>query len=397
MRRPLFVLLAIGLTSFLSLRGAGAITPAGFDCGPDDGRERLTADGFHLDFQAPQTTATGHDVVGLVGGPYPQTLMERATAHFHFRVFPAPATSADLRIAVDWEGQGDFDLDVYDGNGNELGSSHEFNPESGNGESAIVEDLAHCTDIQVHITNYLASPEETVSLDIDVTPGETLFACEEEDPHPACAGKLVGEAPDVAPDTRTRLYLGGDRPGQLAMVPHYPYATAGAGDPPMQGRLVSERPTGGAPNTFTHYALGNTNQAKNPFQAHFTLPVEPGTRITGDLTAVLWLSSQTLQDGGTLNVDLFADSTGALAQTLVGHIAVPGEQVGTDPTPLVVTFQDVDLTLEYDLTLQISSLGVVTTGGSAGNPADAQWTLYYDSVQFPSHVTLDLPQDAPAA
>ena len=397
MRRPLFVLLAIGLTTILFLPGAGAITPSGFDCGPDDGRERLTADGFHLDFQAPQTTATGHDVVGLVEGPYPQTLMERATAHFPFRVFPAPATSADLRVAIDWEGQGDFDLDIYDGEGNELGASHSFNPQAGNGESAIVEGLAHCTDIQVHVTNYAASPEETVHLDIDVTPGETSFACEEEDPHPACAGKLAGEGPDVAPDTRTRLYLGGDRPGQLAMVPHYPYTTAGAGDPPMQGRLVSERPTGGAPNTFTHTGLGNTNQAKNPFQAHFTLPVEEGTRITGDLKVVVWVSSQTLQDGGTLNVDLFGDSRDALSQTKVAGIQVPGAQVQTSPAPLAVTFEDLNLLLDYDLTLQVSALGVATTGGETGNPADAEWTVYYDSVQFPSHVTLDFPQDAPAA
>lgn len=397
MRRPLFVVLAMALiAAILPLSAVGAITPPGLDCGPDDGRERLTAEGFDLDFQAPETTATGHDVADLAGAPYPQALMERATAHFRFRVFPAPATSADLRIAIDWAGQGDLDLDVYDEQGSELGASHTFNPLDGNGELILVEDVAHCTDIRVLVSNYLASPEEIVHLDMDVTPGETLFACEEEDPHPACAGKLAGESPDVAPDTRTRLYLDGDRPGQLAMQGHYVNKTAGSTVVDAESVLTPQRPVSGQANQFTHVGTGNPDQNQNPFMANFTVPFAGPTRIQGDVRATTWVSSQTLAGVGdnpasVLYMDLWADSFGSpLSGVRLARVEVPGSVIGAAPTPLTVTFDDLDATAEEELTLQLAS----PRANDTTNPSDVEWTVHYGSVQFPSHLTLDLPDGA---
>lgn len=394
MKRSLLLAPVIALAAGFLASPAAAITPTGFDCGPDDGRGRLTAEGFHLDFQAPGTTATGHDLISFAGQEPPPAVMQHSTAHFPFRLFTAPSTFATVKVGIDWEGTGDFDLDVLDDEGEVLGGSHAFNPVDGNGETVTVADVAHCTDLWILVNNYLASPEEMLTLDIQVTPGDFTFACEADDPHPACAGKAEGEAPATAADPRARLYLGGDRPGQASMAGHYAGGTAGQPEP-LTATLETGRPTGGQTNSFTHTALGFTDQGHNPFHAHFTAPVAEPFTLQGDVHALVWVSSQTLQDGGTLHVDLWADSFGQAASgTRLARVDVAGKAIGTAPTPLAVTFQDLDVFVEQELFLQISSEPVATSGGQTGNPADAHWTVYYDSVQFPSQLALEVPAGA---
>ena len=389
MRRPSAILLALALgVPLLFVVPAGAL-PATFDCGPDDGREQLTTEGIQLDFDAPAVTAP--ELASPVPANHPFITAQRS-ANFSFRANFTPYQSGDLTFRLTWPDSSDFDILVFDGEGNELGRSAESNIDGGDTrfEEVTIAAITHCADLSVAVRSWAGRPDQDLSLKISFSNPGPAFACALDDPHPACAGKAEGDAPARVEDTRMRLYLGGDRPGQAAMAGHYPFATGNLGNPPLSGSLSTQRPTGGVPNTFTHTALGNTNQNKNPFQAHFTRPFsEPGS-VVGDVHALLWVSSETLKNDGILYVDLFVDGTGPLVQTRQARISVPGAQINSHPTPIRVTFRNVQIPVESDFTLQVASDAVATSGGTTGRPGDAQWTLWYDSVQFPSRVTLSL-------
>lgn len=401
MRRS--ITLALGLVlaaSFLPLGPASAITPGGFDCPPDDGREQITPDGLRHEFAAPQSTATGHDIAELAGAPYPALPIEMATARFPLRANLAPYTYGDLEFTLGWAGTGDFDLYVLDADGNELESSVNFNPLDGNGEKVTVPGVDHCDDLTVLVRNYAAQGGEPLTLSIVFKFPGPMFACEEEDPHPACEGKEAGEAPEPAVDSRTRLWFGGGRPGQAAMPAHYVNNTAGSTVLEESGELVKDRPLAGEVNHFTHTGQGFDDQNQNPFQANFTIGVTDVTTIQGDLHVTAWVSSQTMQGvgdnpPGTLHVDLYADSFGAvLAGTHLGRVSVPGTGIGESPTRISATFEDLDVTIEQELTVQIAAAPVATSEGVVGNPSDAHYAVYYDAVQFPSGITLDTPASA---
>ena len=247
--------------------------------------------------------------------------------------------------------------------------------------------------------SYLATPGIPLRLTIAFSNPGPMFACEEEDPHPACEGKEEGEAPDPVPDTRTRLYLGGDRPGQLSMQGHYVHDLEVSGIRPVGGEaalsstLGTDRPLGGTPNHYTRPAGGNPEQHENPFMANYSLQVSKPTAIRGEVKALLWVSSQTFGHGagGPLLVDLWADGTMALTGTRLARVQVPGSAIGTAPTPVFVIFSGLDKVVERELVLQVSAEPVVGTQGGSGDPADAEFTIFYDSVQFPARLTLDLP------
>jgi len=372
---------------------AAAITPAGFDCPQDDGRESLTTDGFQLDFEAPAVAAPE-----LAAANHPAATAQRSGIFF-FRANFAPYASGDLTFTLSWTDSSDFDLYVFDAEGSTMAVSNASNIDGGDTrvEEAVVEGMSHCTDFSVQARNWAGRPDQTLKLKIEFKNPGPAFACELDDPHPACAGKAEGEAPDRLPDTRTRLYLGGDRPGQASMVGHYVFGNAGAGEPPLKGTLSSTRPLGGKPNTHTRLLAGNPEQHENPFFANFSIPVEGPKQLKGTVDVLLWLSSQTMsQDGGPVHIDLMKDGTGALAtDTRIARVDVAGSAIGTTPTPVRVRFTGLDAVVESELVLQISANPVATSGGAVGNPNDAELTLYYDSVQFPSRVTLDPLGPAP--
>lgn len=331
-------------------------------CGDDDGRERLTAVGFEHHFDAPAV-------------PAPLVATSYADAVFPFLVDVAPSATATIDIELSWAQPTDFDLYVYDADGSELGASTSFNPEDGAGES--IEDLAvtHCDLIAVVVNNWLGTPDETLDLHVDVTPGSDQLACAEGDPAPGCDGKEAGEAPDAVPDARTRLYLGGDI-GQASMV----WAFAGNQDLP-QATLEEARPTSGTPNSYTRPIFGFRDQYRNPFMPHFTATFDDETDVFGDVDALVWVSSPTLAQGGTLVVDLY------LSGVLVSSVEVPGEDIGATPTPVHVRFPDIDFDRSFDVTLQLGTEPALSSNGP-GEPADALFTVHYGSVQFPSRVTL---------
>ena len=353
-----------------------AATP--IECPPDDGRERLTTDGFELDFEAPY--AKTYEAVPAA--EHTEAVKEQRDAKFPFSADFTPYTSATVRVTLNWTEQADHDAFVLGEDGSELAAANARTVFDGP-ETLDVE-LAHCESFTVIARSGPGHPGSMMSLDITVTPGKTLLACAESDPAPGCAGKLAGEAPDLIPDTRSRLYLGGGRPGQASMAGHYVWTTGDqAGDPPLHGTLAATRPTGGTPNTYTRPAAGFDDQYQNPFLAHFGLPLE-GKQITGDVHALVYASSQTMNQGGILNIDLWADGS------LLKRVEFPGANVPTVASPLTATFNDIDVLVETELTLTVSAKPAASTQGP-GNPADAEWTIYYDGVQFPSRVTLNPP------
>ncbi len=373
--------------------GSANAVQASLDCPQPDSRGQLTTDGLTLDFDAPVVTAPELAAPAPANHPF---LTAQRSANFSFRANFTPYQSGDLTFRLTWPDSSDFDIFVFDAEGSELGRSAESNIDGGDTrfEEVTIQGILHCDDLAVAVRSWAGRPDQKLTLKVDFKNPGPVFTCAADDPHTACAGKAAGEPPVRVADTRTRLYLGGDRPGQAAMAGHYPLATAGQGEPPLSGRLSTQRPTGGVPNTFTHTAAGNTNQNKNPFQAHFTLPfAEPGT-ITGDVDALVWVSSETLKNGGILYVDLFVDGTGPLTTTRQARVSIPGAQIQSHPTPIRVSFSNVEIPVETDFTLQVATDAVATSAGTVGRPEDAQWTLWYDSVQFPSHVTLRLPSPA---
>lgn len=354
-----------------SAQSAPAAPTAG--CSTDDGRERLTADGFGLTFAPPAALAPELSATRGVTGEAVTTWRE---GKFPFLVDLAPAATAVLDVDLGWKRTSDYDLYVLGSDGSVLAASEESNIETGvPAESAQGVPVRHCDQITVVVRNWAGLPAgHDLRLDVAVTPGATLLSCTEDDAAPGCAGKAAGDAPDAVPDPRSRLYLGGD-PGQASMAWH----TAGSEELP-RGTLSAEQPTGGLPNQYTRPVVGFRDQLRNPFVPHFTGTFEPRTaKGTGD--ALVWVSSPTLRQGGTLHVDLYLDDS------LAGTVAVPGSVVGTTPTPVHVSFPGLDLRGTTSATLQLGTTPAVSSAG-AGNPADALFTVHYGSVQFPSRITV---------
>lgn len=371
---PAAVLLAVLLPTTPS--ALGETVP--IQCPPDDGRERLTTDGFTLQFESPYWKT--YEAVAALA--HTKAVRAQRDAKFLFTADFTPYTSANVKFTLNWTESADHDLVVLGAEG-ELGVANAravFD-----GPEVVEIELMHCQQIEVIARSGPGHPGSVMSLDVQVTPGKALLACGENDPAPGCAGKLAGEAPSRVPDQRTRLYLGGGRPGQASMAGHYVWTTGNqAGDPPLFGTLATARPTGGRPNTYTRTVLGFDNQYQNPFQAHFSIPLE-SKRVLGDVNALVYASSQTMaSNGGTLNIDLWADSG------LLKRVEIPGSQVSTVASPLRATFSDIDVVVESKLTLTVSAKPAAGTGGP-GNPGNAEWTIYYDSVQFPSRVTMNPP------
>ena len=67
------------------------------------------------------------------------------------------AKTGNAAITISWDNDADYDLYVYDAEGNAIGEgANSFNPLDGSGESMLLPRAAHCTDFRVDIVNYLA-------------------------------------------------------------------------------------------------------------------------------------------------------------------------------------------------------------------------------------------------
>lgn len=369
------------------LPAAGEVTSS-VACGPDDGRERLTAGGFEATFAAPVVTYPGLSApVDNNLGP----LQELRSAPFSFTVDVAPSDRADVLVTLDWAELSDFDVFIFDDTtGTEIGRAAEDNSANGLTHEQVSLTLAHCQQVTFAVRSWSGSPLEQLTLTLEVTPGTTLLACAAGDPAPNCTGKAEGEAPDASPaDTRTRLYLGGG-PGQASMAWHYVQAN-GVGSNPVtealpRATMAAERPTNGVPNSHTRVVGGfrqdHATAWRNPLIPHWSYDFPERTDVSGDVTAVLWVSSRTIDETGRFFVDLWIDGSPA------GTVEVPGSRIRQEPTRIAVTFSDVKHANASGVTLQAATDPVATSDGQVNNLREAEVTVHYGSVQFPAFVTL---------
>jgi hypothetical protein len=363
----------VSLALILGLMPSATAATSQVDCGPDDGRDRLTPNGYSLEFDAPAMTApelaATHDVTGDVITPW-------RSAPFAFTADLAPSKTASAKIRLDWTDSADYDIFVYDAEGSEIGRSDTSNIDAQVIGEEVVLEIMHCDRFTVVVKSWAGRPDERLKLAISVTPSAQLLSCVAGDTAPGCAGKQPGQAPDPVADTRTRLYLGGD-PGQISML--HAYQNNGA---PFHGTLATARPTGGTPNSHTRALVGFHDQYQNPLVPHFSVDFAEPRTIKGNVPLVFWASSPTLDATGTLYAILFGD--GEALRT----VPIKGDSVTKDPTRVAVTFEGIDAPALERLTLQIATRPVATSGGQVNNPRDALVTVHYGCVQFPSRLTL---------
>lgn len=368
----LFVLSAV---LFVGVLPAGAATETSDVSCPDaDGRERLTLDGAKATFDAPlpfpALAATGEFTVAVSG-------YRRAV--WQYQADLSPVSSADVVVDLTWaDPVSDYDIFVTDAEGFEIARSDDVNPGAAAAEQAGFT-VAHCEMFTVSITNFAGQIGQDLNLEIKAAPAAdaTGLTCREGDTAPGCAGKAAGDAPTAVADSRGLLYLAGD-PGQASMI----HTQAGADEVPFRATLDSTRPTGSTPNSYTAPPVG-FNTYQNPFQAYFSTVFDEPRDIAGDVTALVWVSSQTMSQGGTLVAELFVDGGGS-----VGRVEIPGTSIGANPTALPLRFANVNAPDAADLTLQLGKEPVAASNGSTSSPGNATFTVHYGSVQFPARVTL---------
>lgn len=373
MRKPL--LLAVVAALLLGVLPAGAVTAtSGVACPDADGRERLTLDGakstFEAPFAAPLLAATAE---------FTTAVASHRRAIWQYQADLAPVSAADVVIDLSWaDGASDYDIFVADADGMEIARSDTFNAVDQVFTEQAAFQVMHCEAFTVTVSNFAGQPFQPLDMSITVTPtaGAQTLACIEGDTAPGCAGKAAGTAPDRVADARGFFYLSGD-PGQGSMV----HTQAGAEDVPFRSNLSTTRPTGAKPNSYTAPPVG-FNTYQNPFQAYFGTAWETPRRITGDVTALVWVSSRTMKEaGGTLVAELFADSGS------VGRVEIPGAAIGEGPTAIPVRFAGIDVEA-YEITLQLGKEPVASSNGTTSSPGNATFSVWYDSVQFPSRLTL---------
>jgi hypothetical protein len=346
------------------------------DCGPGDGRESMTTEGFAFSFLPP---TTGGNTAASDADPT-RTVWANRTATFPFRANFAPHATANLKINLSWANNPhDFDLYFVDAEGNGAVSQN-FNQTDPTGESLVQEGVKHCDNFAILVRNWVAGPAEELTLKIVVEPtGETL-ACAEADPAPGCAGKAAGEAPAFVPDDRARLYFGGDRPGMLAATARYA-ASVATQQAPISQALTPARPGTGVPNFHTRTVAGNPDfgEANNFFPYFRTAVAKPFT-MSGPVHVLAWLSSRSMDADDKLWFDLHLDGG------LVKRVEVQ-PALGPGPKPVLVTIDGYEPT---EVTQSIT-VGITSPRGNDDPPNQAsyaEWTLLYDSVQYQSRASL---------
>lgn len=376
MRRTLLIALATLLVLSVVPAGADSHPPESVvDCGPDESRELLTPDGVELEIAAP----TGYPDPGAVREESEERTVPFRNANLYYRADLAPSASARVAFELSWEGAGDYDLHVVKGARQTYVS-----------EAANVDDLTesvslpidHCDDLHVIIRNYSGSPAVPLALTATVTDEAGALTCIQDDPAPGCDGLAEGDAPVRVEDTRTFHYLTGT-PGQVSMAHDF----VGDPDNPLRPATSEERPNTPVWNSYTRPMVGFDNY-RNPFLPWFPVEFDGLETIEGDVSALVYVSSPTLAgdadagiEPGTLSVSLWANGGAE-----IGRVDVPGSQIRDVPTPVLVTFEDISRNVR-SLDLQVGTEPTVSSGGQ-GEPADANHTVWYDSVQFPSRLTL---------
>jgi hypothetical protein len=370
------LLLALAALLLVGVLPAGAATEtSGVTCPDADGRERLTMEGAKTTFDAPIAFP------GLAAtAEFTGEASSYRRAVWQYQADLSPVSAADVVVDLTWaDAASDYDIFVIDADGGELARADEINAVDKPSAEQASFPIGHCENFTVAVTNFAGQPVQDLELSLKLTPAADAktLACIDGDTAPGCAGKTAGAAPDAAADTRGLYYLSGD-PGQGSMV----HAQGGAEDVPFRATLSPDRPTSSTPNSYTATPFGFATY-KNPLQPFFFTELASPRDITGDVTSLVWVSSRSMSQGGTLIAELFVDGGGS-----VGRVEIPGTQIGSTPTAIPIRFANVNAPQAADLTLQLAKEPVASSGGATSSPGNATFTVHYGSVQFPSRVTL---------
>lgn len=334
---------------------ATPVTNEGIEPTCHAGMQLVTTEGFELTFDAPYATAPELAATGDVTG---NGISRQRSAHFDLAPWVAPADEADVTFELSWSNPGDYDLFLYDAEGFELARSAESNIDEGTNGEQIRIGLDHCQPVQLRVASWVGQGAEQLTLEVTVE---------------------ADGAAAAAPAQRI-FFLGGDRPGQLAMAGGAPTNLDHEGYP-LQGTVGEQRPTGGIPNHYTRPVVG-FNDPGNLLLPSWQSDLEEPLEGTVNASALVWVSSQTQGEGGTLTVDLLLEFGAAV------RVEVPGELVGDTPTPILVDFGPVDVDGALNVGLQVGTDPTIASDGGSQNAADAEHTVWYDSVQFPSRLIL---------
>lgn len=367
------------LTTVLLMAGAPAhATSVG--CVDTGGVERLTSDGFRATFEAPAVTAPELAATYAETGPL---VTPHRTVSFPFVVDATPRSQVVIEASINWETPSDYDLYLFDSDGEVLARSDEMLGQGQEDTSeALIGGALHCQRVRLVMRNWAGIPLQQINLEVSVTPAGDMLACGDADPAPGCEGKTEGEAPDLVADDLTRLWLAGD-PGQASMVNDY-QETLTQEQWPFFATMSSERPSGGVPNQHTRALVGFRDQPRNPLFAHFEIELDAPLKIDGAPSVLLWVQTPAAGPTTRLFADLWTDDYLLASAELEG-----GELVGArDPIPVILNFDEVDATAFGSIILKIGMEPVATSDGAVGNPEDAHLTLWYGSAQFQSRLTL---------
>lgn len=74
------------------------------------------------------------------------------------------AVKGSVTLTLGWDNDSDFDLYVYDAEGNVLSDANTFNPLDGSGEIATLSSVPHCTVLHVEVVNYAGIPNSAMTL-----------------------------------------------------------------------------------------------------------------------------------------------------------------------------------------------------------------------------------------
>jgi hypothetical protein len=354
-RRTLLIALAALLS--LSLVPAGAEEAPDPGCDPAVGRELLTPDGFAVTVES----APGYNDNSAVRDATENRTVPFRNGEIHLQAELGEAERARVAMTMEWEDPtNDFDLIVLNDRGFAIAQSEDENL-GGEAREELTVALRDCQRITVWVRSYLGAPGQPIDLTIDVEP--------ETDP---------GE---VAADTRTILYAGGD-PGQLSMAHSFDENTA---EVPFRGTLVEDRPTGFLPNSYTRAVVGSITEL-NPFQPHFSAGVERRD-LSGPASAVVYLSTPLQEaelEGGEVLVRLLID--GAIR----AEEAVPMPDLRDVPQAFFIDFGEVERTVRSTVSVDVVAQPAASPNNPdvVGDPADAAYTLWYGSMQFPTRLIL---------
>jgi hypothetical protein len=354
--------LVLALCAALALPTAVGAAPAA-GCGDRFAAERLGADGASVTFDAPQPPAPE-----LAAANHPAVTAGRS-ANFYFVADLAPSPKGKVTFDLGWAQPSDYDLFVFNAAGAEIGRSAAANVDDPAADplgEQLTLPVTDCQLLHVAVRSW-AGVAQPLTLELRVS-------------------DLAAATPDVEArtDDRVALYLGGARPGQVGMTHGDPNNL----DTPPEARsaLVGRRPTGNQPNSYTRPLLG-FNNPRNLLQAHFTAPVTSPIVVDGAPTARLWLSTPTQalegDQAGTFFARLFVDGTE------VGKpVAIPARTIDPWPTPVLVEFAPLTRQPRSSITLQVSAEPVASSTGTTSPLGNGAFTLWYDSVQYPSRLVL---------